>query len=652
MNARTRACGVIRLADRVVARVTAAVGTCAVSALLSPVHGQILQLQPNSSELGVESRAERWWYDGLRPTQFAMLGEWLSVSASGMLVTPGVFAWSGTVRPYIGQQDGSRTANGFDSRNLGLSFGANLLAALPVTLRVNAHRSSGHLRAVLGGENDFFTSGGGGILSWRNRPLPLTLEVASRATADSWTSVTTHAPIRRDEVLRNVRFQAQNSKTLFALDRLSYKDRLGSLSFRSIDATFEHALRWGTGSVLNTSLQAGQRAGSFSYNRTAAGWRVLLHHSERASTDAFVQRRGGTSAGVRARSVATGGTFRLRGRDGWNSALSGSWNATDFREGGTSNALAAWRVQGFRALPGRATVLGNLAATYERLNQWTSGDRFLEAFDERHVVDDGRPLTLGNLRIDSTSIEVRNLDQTLVYASGIDYRIIPIGASLQLRLLPGSRIKPGDVLLVNYRFRSAGEGVNGVMGLSADLAVGNAMLMLRASGSLRDASGSQGSEARQLLSGRDGTVGVTLRHRIPGGRLELDAQHRRRTGSANDFLTNEVRMTLVPRGSPRWQSNLGVRGSTSRVAGEELTLASADAAITWTPIASLRVLLTGERWLWLPSNAMNEEYVGGALEVDWQIGRIETQWRYAMQRRVVQVDNNQRRLSARIVRRF
>ncbi|HEX4934365.1 MAG TPA: hypothetical protein VFV33_14340, partial [Gemmatimonadaceae bacterium] len=204
MIARARPGGAIRLATRAVACLAAALGTCALSAVLSPAEGQIIQLQPNANELGLESRAERWWYDGLRPSQFSMFGEWVSVSASGMLVSPGVLSWSGTVRPYIGQQDGSRAASAFDSRNLGLSFGANLLAAFPVTLSLNAHRSSGRLRAGLGGENEFFTSGGGGILSWRNRALPVTVEVANRATADSWTSFTTHAPIRRDELLRNV----------------------------------------------------------------------------------------------------------------------------------------------------------------------------------------------------------------------------------------------------------------------------------------------------------------------------------------------------------------------------------------------------------------------------------------------------------------
>jgi len=652
MTVRAPASGSARDAIRCVTAVAVALTALATSALGRTAQGQIIQLQPNASEVGMESRAERWWYDRARPTQFSMFGEWFSASASGMLVAPGVFAWSGTVRPYIGQQDGSGAANGFDSRNLGLSFGANLLAAFPVTLSLNAHRSSGHLRAGLGGENDFFTSGGGGILSWRNRPLPITVELANRATADSWTSVTTNAPIRRDEILRDLRFQAQNSKTLLLVERIGYRDRLGSLSFRSVDATFEHALRWGTGSVLNTSWQGGRRAGSYAYDRSSVGWRVLLHHSDAASTDAYVQRRGGTSAGIHAQSVAAGGSFRVRRGAAWNGALSGAWNATDFRDGGTSNALAGWRMQGFRALPRGVTMTGNVAATYERLNQWTSGDRLLEVFDERHVVDERRPVTLVNPRIDSTSIEVRNLDQTLVFASGIDFRIVPLGASLQLQLLPGSRIRTGDVLLVHYRFTPTGEGAHGIAGLSGDVSLGNSTLMLRASGAVHDASGAPGSEATRLLSGNDRGVGLTLRQGIPGGRLDLDAQHRRRTGSANDFLTNELRLGIVPRGSMRWQTNLGVRGSTSHVAGQVLTLASADAAVTWMPRASLRLLLSGERWLWLPSNATHEQYTGGALEVDWQLGRIETQWRFAAQRRVAQLDNNQHRMSARIVRRF
>ena len=160
-----------------------------------------------------------------------------------------------------------------------------------------------------------------------------------------------------------------------------------------------------------------------------------------------------------------------------------------------------------------------------------------------------------------------------------------------------------------------------------------------------------GQDAHQL-SGSDHMLGATLRHALFRGRVELDAQYRSRTASANDFSTSEVRLGFVPRGTERWQSNVGLRGSTSAVARERLTMASADAAVNWAASPSLRLLATGEHWLWLPSNGFTERFYSGALELNWQFGRIESSVRYTVQRRIARLDNNQHRITARVVRRF
>ena len=628
------------------------VGLAPLLATRAGAQQQLFRLAPNGSEVGMESRSERWWYDGRRPSQFTMFGEWFSLSANGMLIFPGVFAWSGTVRPYFGQQDGTGTANAFDSRKLGLSLGGNLFAALPVSLAFNAHRSSGHLRAGVGGENEFFTSGGGGILAWRNGWFPVTLDVSSRATEDSWTSVRSLAPIRRAEVLRDVRLQAQSSKTTLLIDRVGYRDRLGSLSFRSLDGTLEHALRWGTGSVLTTTLQSGRREGSFPHSRNAVGAQVFLRQTPRASTDFYAQRRGGTSSGIAVDNRTLGAAFRIQSREWLHNSMAAAWNGTTFRDGGTTNALYTWRSQVNRRLRGAATLNGALVASLERLGQSSSGSRFLDVVDERYTLEASRTFTLLNPRVDTSSVVLRNPDQTILFVPEIDYRLILVGASVRVQVLPGSRLAAGDVVVVSYRYEALRSGRHDVRGLAADVAIGTSELMIRASESIRDAEGSGNAQDARFLSGHDRTLGVTIRHGVPGGRLEFDAQRRSRRASANDFLTDEARIGFAPRGSGSWHSSLGLRGSTSSIADERLSMASADAALNWTASPKLRFLATGEHWLWLPSNSVTERFFAGTFEVNVAFGRIESSVRYMVQRRIARVDNNQHVMTARIVRRM
>ncbi|MEQ1690307.1 MAG: hypothetical protein ABMA00_03430, partial [Gemmatimonas sp.] len=572
--------------------------------------------------------------------------------ATGMLVSPGLLAWSGTIRPYFSQQGGSGRGNGFDTRSLGLSLGGNLFASRPVSLAFNAHRSSGRLRAGVGSESDFSTAGGGGVLSWRNRWFPMMLDVSRRSINDSWTSIRSQTPILRNDVIRDVRLQAQSTKTHLLINQVNFRDRLDGRSYRALDGTLEHAFRWGTGSALNTTLQSGQREGSYPYDRSAVAARVLLHHTPRVTSDYHLQIRRGTSSGVSADHRASGATLHMQNRGGWSNMLSAAWNATQYVDNRNANALYSWRSQINRRMGDRINISGTVSASVENISQTQSGTDDIVVVDERHAVDDGRTFVLINGRIDTTTIILRGDAQAVVFLVDIDYRLVVIGTTVRVQVLPGSRLAVGDVVIASYSFRALRSGRHTVEALATDLTVGTNTLMFRGSESIRDASVAGDAQDARLLSGRDRVLGVTLRHRVRNGKAELNGQHSRRLASTNDFRTDEVRLGFAPAGSDRWQSNLGLRASKSTVAGEQLTLVSGDLALNWTASPTLRVLGTSEHWLWQPSHGLTERFLASALEVNWQFGRVESSVRYMFQRRTARLDNNQHRVTARLVRRF
>ncbi len=77
--------------------------------------------------------------------------------------------------------------------------------------------------------------------------------------------------------------------------------------------------------------------------------------------------------------------------------------------------------------------------------------------DEIHVNNAGDPLFLSSIAIDSASVVVTDQTGLIIYLAGIDYFVIPVGSRTRLEIPVGSKINPGQTVLVDYSFQPTPE---------------------------------------------------------------------------------------------------------------------------------------------------------------------------------------------------
>lgn len=619
---------------------------CAVSAQ------SLIRLAPQGSEIGTEARSEQWGVRGRKPSRSQWLGEWVSVSLNGLLVSPRVFSWSLTLRPYLSQQGGSQASVDVSARNTGLSFGANLLAGLPVSASLYAQRSSGEMVSGQGGSSVFRSATLGGALQWRNDALPLQLSVNEHEKEDAWQSVTSAPPFLRNELLRSARLEARNSKLTLSLERIGFADRIGPLSFGSSSATAAHTLRWGHGSTLLTQVQAESRDGSFAYDRRGGGARLNIRHTPIATSTAYVDRRQGTMTDLENQQVAMGYDFRHQTSSWIANSASLAWNRS--MQGSTRVATARYgsRTELQRQLARGYHLSATAGTTVERVDQDFGDDAFTHVFAEPYVVEATRGFELRHPDVDVTTIRIRSVDQTLLYVRDTDYGVFVTGSVVRIQALPGGRLQPGDALLLDYRYAVREGGRHNVVAMTGDIAVGNGWGNIWMSEATRQASSNGPERAASALGGRDRSLGLSFHRTVGLGRVAVDVLRRTRWRSVADVRSNDAHVTYTPStiGSRRW--SFGARATSSHAGGQSLISTAADASLMWNVSPGLQLLANGEHWFWRPGHAAPERYMTGTAEVNWRFGQMDLTTRYIFQRRILQVVSDQHRLLFRLVRHF
>ncbi len=85
-----------------------------------------------------------------------------------------------------------------------------------------------------------------------------------------------------------------------------------------------------------------------------------------------------------------------------------------------------------------------------------SEDALFQIFGEEHDMIGTTPVTLNQLFIDTTTIEVWNTVRTQLFIENIDYRILEIGSQTQIQRLSSGNITDGQTVLMDYSYQTGG----------------------------------------------------------------------------------------------------------------------------------------------------------------------------------------------------
>lgn len=611
----------------------------------------LIHYSSGAGEIGGELRAARRAAPGGIPLQDHSYQQWLRIPLNGTVFLPQFLTYSLVMRPVFGRQamlDGAVTMR---TRDLGVDYSAQLLSGRPLSLTAFGSRTGGGVHGTARGENIHSATSVGTHLRFRNPWMPMSIQWLSRGMTDAWRPLPTVPAMLRNEQMKTLRLEAQSSKTVVAAERVRFTDRIGALSFTSLGATAQHTAWWGKGSSVMTTGEWGRREGSDPHRRAELSEQVHLQHTRTTSTDMMVSVRAARTGARAAHGTIVGITTTAQPRP---------WLRTNVRASSQSDRYGLERVRWHSLLPraditGRvfgATVGGMVSGMYEHQARGASGAGIRTSIGERHLVDDARVVTLREQFVEPRSITVQNTDGTLRYVEDLDYRLVAAGPSMRLYPLPGGRIVPGDVLEVTYDYRTIGALAVDRYGGSMDITIARGPFDFSYGETWHGARGTGAITPDQLPAAAERASRVGVHGTVRGVRVDGDVRHRSRERFGGRVTSYEARGGALTNPTAAVQLSLTGNASRTLVDHKPLDVAMATATIGWTAVRSLRLQASAEQWSWRSTTGPRERALGGSLDVDWRIGRLEALFRYGIQERKQRNGGGEHRVSLRVVRRL
>jgi hypothetical protein len=596
-------------------------GLAMVPALVTGLPAQVRVDRPRF-ELGGEVDGSWLTYPDLAGTRLGTAREWVGITLGASVPHPGIFSLFGTFYPTWTQkrrEDEALERQTGTGNRLNYRAGIRLLGAQPVSASGWAARSDGTDPDLFAGPRRYNAGDFGGRVELRSTVVPALVEYAVRTIEETWLQPAGDLRIRNERV-GTARGELRTRTLRLYGERLDLEDRLNGRDFTAYLGTFQHDLRWGWGSMLQSGVRYYDRTG-FVPQRTAA-WteHARLQHVPGFATDLAYEQSRIETPGLEQRLRSAAGAFIVEPGRFLRIVPGGEARWQRFTTG---------RRDQFRALP-QVTVSIPLARRvwfgaramvgYEWQRLEPTADGTIRVVNEAHVVDATGRFSLFEPFADTSTIAVTSADETLLFERDVDYRAVATGDVVEIVLLPQGRIAVGDTVLVDYAYRltpeTRAQGL--IASYGADLTVAGFTAYAR-----REQRELEGAEAAPafLPSYDNLTVGASLRQGF--GPVILDGggefQRRELDGVPFEFWLARAGVTFV------LPAGLRLHGAGRRSVNEggpagRYELSMGEAGLEWMPVSALRIRGRAATWWWNETSGRRERFVGGGADVELRVG--------------------------------
>jgi hypothetical protein len=545
----------------------------------------------------------------------------MRLPVAGYLVHPRVLFFQFAVSPTFSQGQSDFSNRPTNTQNVAYDLSTNLFSRRRLSLAFRMGRTRGIGRGALGLSTDSEISSLGASARFRHRYFPVLASYSDFTAKNAWSGVALGAPIESRRRITQTRAELSNAKLRATLERIAIDDLSDTQDQVRTSANFDHKLRWGRRSTLNSVLRFEGREGLREASVFLWNERARITHTETASTQLFWsrQRWNGIEGDLAVRSA--GGSTQLRPWPWLSTQLglsqrmvrTGDGVATGTFQVAPSLQLSHRTSSGWRG--GLSVVVGLLGQSREGLSE----DAWIEALAEEHQVDESLRFELKHQGVDTTNVEIWSDDHAVRYLESIDYLLLPTGAFVEVRILPGGRIEEGTVVLVSYRYRAVGRVGGRSSSFSVSGSLANSALTLDFG--QRQESGNPITESEFLP--QTGTaerwVGVSLN--VPRnllGDLRVSADRRVRTLGEAETTSDEVQAIwdLPFRGS----FTSRVRGGLIRHQDQVATALNKTSSFDFGWVASRTVRLDGGASV----GSSSEQYINLNASISWDWGLFTT----------------------------
>jgi hypothetical protein len=587
--------------------------------------------------------------------------EWLLLRTNGYVSDPRLVRFDLTLRPLLGQRSwtGPLPSPTGDIQRLDGRAALSLLSGAPISLQLDGLRLADDQVLRYGAEQSLDLETWGTRLDLKWRPLPLWAEYRdeSRRLIDRPRPETVRP---RDESWRTVRIGAENRKTRLRFERLDYDNRIGTTDFLQNKLDANNRFRWGKGSQLTSSFQHVDRRGSGAVERLSWKQRAGLQHTVAVRSDlGYVLYNQSTPTDFR-RGWEGDYTASVRTSPRVELLLEGRSRYTEFRLGSQSYSRVGPRAVFGTRLAGALDLRIAAATGYEWHAQQVSEEGTGTVVDERHVVSPSGSFFLREPFPEQQSVVLKSEDATLTFEPGLDYRLVPTGALVEVVTLPGGRMEPGTVVLADYEFRllPGGSANAWIYDYDVTLTAGPVSLYhrRRQQTELGDAPPTPIASLREY---DDMTVGIRASGGSPVGTLSLTAQYDDRSARTFDFSGFQVRGSWGFLLGPRLRGAIS-GGWSNRVNGTEYRIWEGESRLEWTIVPGLRLVgrLAAYDWVDIENSDLSspadreERFVGGGIGAEWRLHKFVVGARYDHNVWTLGFERMEDRVYVRIAREF
>lgn len=539
--------------------------------------------------------------------------EWIELRLRGWALYPGIIDFGLQFSPAFNQNlFRGETASSGNSTILNGGADVWLLSARRLTLHGYYQRGTQRSRGALGSDSESDRSVWGVDLSDRNPYLPFQLEYRDESDDTRFLTGSAQAPVRTDLRNKLLRFTARNSKIRILIQRHAQDDRAAGVErIRSI-ARLQHTLRWGKGSHLSTGVGRWKNSGAGESETIRLTESVLLRHRRNLSSGySYTYGRTATAADVQTQSLGQINT-NYQIVPGIRASADGL-GASRRTRSGTRQSL--YRVTSQLTLGTDLPLGARASASGHASHQWLrqgSEDGLVEIVDEHHPIGDTGRFRLSESFVEPASVVVKS-QEGFPFEPEIDYRIVEVGAFLEIVLLPGGRIQTGETVLVDYKFRlvPAGSARALVWGYQASLDVGPLRLFHN-----RSAETGLEEVPQEVFGGLrdfdDRLFGARFQLPFSFGSFNANAEyHSTRT---NTLETRSKVIGSALRLLPGRGVSVGLSGSLSAQRGNDLSLdiLRSQSSLDWNVARNLDVRAAVTYWSWREPDRRTD-FLGGGI---------------------------------------
>ncbi len=571
-------------------------------------------MQDDNSNVGA-ARSDEMWSQRMR------------VPLVGYVIDPRVLVFQFAAAPTFTQGTSDFSNRPRNSQNLSYDLSSSLFSRRRLSFTYRIAQAKGLGRGSFGLRTDSESASLGVSARFRHRYFPILASYSDFTALNRWSGGGVGVPIESERRITTSRAEMSNGKLRVTLEQVAIDDRIDSQDQIRTSANFDHRLRWGRRSTLNSVVRFEGRRGRREASVFLWNERARITHTETASTQLFMTRQRWNGLEGDLRVASAGGSTQLRPRP-WLSTQLGlsrrNVRAGDGVENGTFQVTPTVQFShrtesGWRG--GLSIVVGLLGQSREGLSE----DSWIEVLAEEQRIRESLTFELAQQGVDSASVEIWADDSSVRYLEGIDYILVLTGGRVEVRVLPGGRIEEGDVVLVSYRFRSAGRVQGMSSSFSVSGSVGNSFVTLDFG--QRQESGNPITESEFLPQTGTAERWAGLSFEFPPsflGDFRLDADHRERTLGDARTTSDEIRAVW---GLPfRGRFTSRVRGGLVRHRDEVAKSVNATASMDmgWIVSRSVRVDGGASVYDWSRAGTDPERYLSGNLSVSWEWGLFTT----------------------------